>query len=160
MMTAEDGLITLAAASVALGDLAVPKASYWQTLPPTAHDAMLDFAAQCEGWEAAARSVHGGPALRLQWNEVRSVSKRASASMAHMALTLHEDHSFNDACATDGSYVPGEGGAAGRAAWAVCACVCVSLRWSAQGVTETSKQRGAFRQQQAPRRISQTPLEK
>ena len=48
------------------------------------------------------------------------------AAMAHMAVTLHEEYGFTDACATDGSRIPApEGAGAGsihawpRVAWGV-----------------------------------------
>ena len=49
-----------------------------------------------------------------------------TAAMAHMAVTLHEQYGFTDACATDGSRIPApEGAGAGsvhawpRVAWGV-----------------------------------------
>ena len=97
------------------GDLGVAKAAYCMTLPPAARDAVADWAAQCEGWPEAARAETGGPALRLDWAEGRTMSARASRSVAHMAVTLHAEYAFTDACSTDGSL--NDGGQAAFGVW-------------------------------------------
>ena len=67
-----------------------------------------------------------GPALRMSVDEGETLSTAATAAMAHMALTLHEEYRFTDACATDGSRIPRPAGAragtvhgSARVAWGV-----------------------------------------
>ena len=67
-----------------------------------------------------------GPALRMSVDEGETLDTAATAAMAHMALTLHEEYRFTDACATDGSRIPRPAGAragtvhgSARVAWGV-----------------------------------------
>ena len=53
-----------------------------------------------------SRSGTEGPTLRMSSDEGATLSERNSASMAHMALSLHSEFAFTDACATDGSLIP------------------------------------------------------
>ena len=88
-------------------------------------DAAARGAAAAEGRDVAW--VGGdGPALRMSVDEGETLSTAATAAMAHMALTLHEEYRFTDACATDGSRIPPPAGAragtvhgTARVAWGV-----------------------------------------
>ena len=88
-------------------------------------DAAARGAAAAEGQEVAWVDG-GGPALRMSVDEGDTLSAAATAAMAHMALTLHEEYRFTDACATDGSRIPppararaGTVHGAARVAWGV-----------------------------------------
>ena len=68
-------------------------------------DAAARGAAAAEGRDVAW--VGGdGPTLRMSADEGETLSTAATAAMAHMALTLHEEYRFTDACATHGSRIP------------------------------------------------------
>ena len=94
------------------------KASLWQRLRREDRDAVIEWAAECEGRQAARLSP-GEPRLRLDWAEVRALDDAADLAVGHMALTLHAQHAFTDACATDGSLVDGGPYDTGRAAYGV-----------------------------------------
>ena len=53
----------------------------------------------------------GGALLRMSVEEGETMDEDTTAAMAHMAVTLHEEYGFTDACATDGSRIPAPDGA-------------------------------------------------
>ena len=99
-------------------DKAGSKAGLWQRISRADRDATLEWAAECEGREAA-RISPAEPRLRLDWAETRDLDAAADRAVGHMALTLHARHAFTDACATDGSLLEGGPYDAGRAAYGV-----------------------------------------
>jgi DnaJ-domain-containing protein 1/ribonuclease HI len=125
--------LTLDAAAAAAGDGEVPHVSYEASMPPWARDALADFASASEGKGPAWRVDGGGPSVRLEWREARGMSDAATASMAHMSLTLHDTFGFTDACATDGSFLPSGESGEGAAAWAVWYGVADDGRPRAEG---------------------------
>ena len=97
-------------------------------MPPDVRDTLAELSAACEGKPRCLRvDAHGtqteagdtrGSAVRLEWSEARDMSTAATTSMAHMSLDLHDAYDLDDACAVDGSLLPGTDGAPGSAAWA------------------------------------------
>ena len=116
----DNGVLRPAAYHLRQGDMTAAKASYESTMQPASRDAIADFASKCEGKGQAWRPAPKGPAVRLEWGEAAAMSASNTRSMAHMSLTLHDTYDFSDACAVDGSYLPGAAdGKTGQAAWAV-----------------------------------------
>ena len=90
-----------------MGGLVQSERLYGGSMPPGARDEIIEWAARCEGWDAAMRggADGAGRALRVPWHETTLMSAGATRSVAHMSLTLHEEYDFTDACATDGSFI-------------------------------------------------------
>ena len=101
------GLRMPRSAAVHAGDTTLAKRLYGGSMPPGARDEIIEWAARCEGWDAAMRGGADGTgrALRVPWHETMLMSAGATRSLAHMSLTLHEEYDFTDACATDGSFI-------------------------------------------------------
>ena len=59
-----------------------------------ARNKWFDWAARCEGHERARRT-QDGVAVRMEWDEASNLSAPATASVLHMALTLHGEHGLS-----------------------------------------------------------------
>ena len=76
-------------AALHAGDTTLAKRLYGGSMPPGARDEIIEWAARCEGWDAAMRggADGAGRALRvLPWHETMFMSAGATRSLAHMSL--------------------------------------------------------------------------
>ena len=88
-------------------------------LPRAARDDLLRWAAECEGREVHS-AANEGPVVQMLRRESDTLSSVNTAIVAGLALQLHQEYDFTDACATDGSFLDGEPGLrSSRAAFGV-----------------------------------------